>query len=893
MSFFGYKYLIYEKTNTDDKKINVIGNLQNLNQKFYKDSEKNSKSQNLVIQRCPCCNSKIKIFSEIKKYRCGYCKTNIIQEATALDKNADKSFTISNSSFFVIFNKLLEKIVMSFNLYPYILMNSENLEMFINDYEKSDNKIEVINSFVMLSFNVFSISKSFVYKNLIDYVNLNNYYGLIFSSSSTLLKNLKYKMILRFYDIVTNVKVEDNVVSTNFLMTVLIILECPFFKSNIFSKNVKHEMHEKINLIVYKILARGMCFIANCTDEKKAYLKSALVSKGNENTLQSYLEFNTVLINHLFSKIIDSQQQAKLIGFDFIFESTQKDDDKNRLVLNNKASNYQIKLNCYMKNFFLLSLFKFSHFLYDINQQKEFISDKSFFYNVYIDFIDLKEDFDTMECFKSTNKDDGCLFINNFPHTIPIGCKLKFLESRFRSTMNFKAEEAFIKSINQRKVEDLYFYLNINRLAILRDTIRQINDQLEVYKTMKYLREEQQKNNLNNMLINAVEMTMHKSLRVNFLGEPGLDASGLKREWFQKIIMEMFDTKRYGYFKCLENRKCWLSEDASNKYLVMDNNCDVYFIIGVILGLSFYNCISSYIPLPITFYKKLLDVPLTIRDFKEVYPQEYLYLTKVNTMNDDELLSMDLRFEVTVISDEMVANKENGMRQMVKDVELIPNGSNVVVNSKNKVEFIKSYMNYYLNSSVNVVFKHIQKGFKFILSDEYFYKLMSYNEIYQYYNDGLTSESARQKGGYDARYDLVKEQDIMLLSRVTKYINAGRSNYGKWTERDSMTIKWFWELMVEKTEEDRVSMRRYESCYFYKVMLFITGNGTIPACGLHVLELKISKLTNPMSKSATLYPIAHTCFNELCLYEHYESKEALYGSIMVSVSHESMGYGFR
>lgn len=894
MSFFRYKHLIYDNTtNTNNRRINVIGNLKNINQKFYKELSKKETPQNLVIQRCPCCNSKIKIFSEIKKYRCGYCKTNIIQESSVIDKDANESLTISNNFCFTAVNKLFEKMVMSFNLHPYILMNLENLEMFISDYEKSENKIETMNNFVILSFNVYSITKSFVYGNIINYKDLNNYYIVIFSSNSTVHKKVKYKMILKFYDLVTNVITEDSQVSNNFLMSVLIILECPFIKNNIFLKSSKCDMHEKIKLIVYKILARSMCFIANCTEEKRAFLKSALINTGNEDALKSYLEFNTVLINHLFAKIIDSQQHSEPLGFDFIFETSHKIDDKDNSITNRKTTYYEIKLNSYMNNLFLLSFFKFSQFLYDINKHREFISDKTYFYNVYVDFIDLKRDFDEMERYKSVTKDNKQLFISNFPHTIPIGCKLKFLESRFKNTMSFKAEESFIKSINQKKVEDLYFHLSVNRSTIFEDTIRQINDQLEVYRTLKFLKSERQRDHTNDQFMKSIEMTMHKSLRVNFLGEPGLDASGLKREWFQKVILEIFDTEKNGYFKSLDNRKCWLKEDESNKHLTLGRDCDVYFIIGVILGLSFYNCVSSYIPLPITFYKKLLNVPLTIRDFREVFPQEYLYLTKINTMNDDELRSMDLRFEVTIISDDMVANKENGRMQMVKEVELIPNGSNVVVNSTNKVAFIKCYMNYYLNSSVNAGFKRIQKGFKFIMTDYYFYEMMSYHEIYQYYNDGLMDNSAVREGMYDARYDLVKEHDIKLLSHVTKYMNDGKSNYDKWNERESMTIQWFWELMIEKTEEDRKSMKRYESCYFYKVMLFITGNGTIPACGLHVLELKITKLKTPKNKGATLYPIAHTCFNELCLYEHYGSKGVLYESIKMSISHENMGYGFR
>lgn len=111
------------------------------------------------------------------------------QEALALDKNANESLIISNNSSFTVFNKLFEKIVMSFNLHPYILINSENLEMFINDYERSDNKTEVMNNFVTLSFNVYSMTKSFANKNRIDYESLNSYYRLIFSSSKAVLKN--------------------------------------------------------------------------------------------------------------------------------------------------------------------------------------------------------------------------------------------------------------------------------------------------------------------------------------------------------------------------------------------------------------------------------------------------------------------------------------------------------------------------------------------------------------------------------------------------------------------------------------------------------------------------------------------------------------------------------
>lgn len=907
MSFWGYKHLIYGSADTSETdKIQVIGNLKNLNSKYYRginnSSPTNDKPQKLVIKRCPCCSSKIKVFVELEKYRCGYCKTNVFSKSGSNKHEVTNNLVLSKKPQFVFFNRLLEKVSSSLNLEPYILANLDNLGKFEEDYDKADNKLEMMNNFVLLTFNLTALSKSFVKvgsTDAIDYQILAEYYQQIFSSDSKMRKKLKYKMILRFHDLVSNISTDKYEADNSFLRAILVILECPFLKVSVFSKNSKDDKHDKIRIIAYKLLTRCICFLSNCSTNKQAYLQKLFLKNCNEEMIQKYLEFDTVLINHIFSKIIEDHEKTKIIGFDYLFGSLQEKEDVSKKQVKNSNTKFEIKIDNYKNNLFLLSFFKFSQFLFEINTKREFISDKTFFYNVYVDYIDLERDYQEMEVYKNDDSEYCYFFITSFPHTIPLGCKFKFFESKFREIMKFKVEEAFIKSINKRTVQDLYFHLSVNRVTLLKDTIKQINDQLEVYKTLNYLKQEKnkslysQRNYLSDAFLNNVEMVMHKSLRVNFIGEPGLDASGLKREWFQKLLLELFDTQSNEYFKRLDSRKCWFKNDQSNKYLTTHATVDVYFIIGIILGLSFYNCISSYIPLPITFYKKLFDIPLTIRDFREVYPQEYLYLTKINNMSDEELQEMDLRFEVTIITDDINANKENGVMHMIKEVDLIPNGSKIKVFAGNRLEFIKSYMNYYLTSSVEMAFKRVQKGFKFIISEDSVYELIKYYELYQYYNDGMMETLDGCDNAYDARYDLIKESDIRLLSHVTKNMNEGKSNYNRWNEEESNTIKWFWELVIEKTEEDKELLKKYEDSFFYKLMLFITGNGSIPVCGLHILELKISKMRNPRDPKMSLYPMAHTCFNELCLYETYESKEHLYESLLMSISHDNTDYGFR
>ena len=817
MSIWGYKHLIYGSANTyETDKIQIIGNIKNLNSKYYgsinESSPANAKSQKLIIKRCPCCSSKIKVFVEIEKYRCGYCKTNVFSKSASNSYEVTNNLVLSKKPQFVLFNRLLEKVSSSLNLEPFIVANLDNLDKFEKDYEKAENKLEMMNNFVLLTFNLTALSKSFIKIGLTDTIDhklITEYYHQIFSSDFKMRKKLKYKMILRFYDLVSNISIDKYKADNSFLRAILIILECPFLKVSIFSKNSKDDNHEKIRIIAYKLLTRCVCFLSNCSTEKQTYLQKVLLKNCNKEMIQKYLAFDTILINHIFSKIMSDHKKTKSIGFDYLFGSIQEKEDVTKRLIKNSNTKLEIKTEDYKNNLFLLSFFKFSQFLYEINIKKEFISNKTFFYNVYVDYVNLEKDYQEMEVYKNNDTEYCYFFITSFPHTIPVGCKFKFFESRFREIMKFKVEEAFIKSIDRRKVQDLYFHLNVNRVTILKDTIKQINDQLEVYKTLNYLNQEKkkslcsQKSYLSDTFLNNVEMVMHKSLRVNFIGEPGLDASGLKREWFQKLVLKLFDTQKNSYFKRLDSRKCWFKEDKFNTYLTTHATIDVYFIIGIILGLSFYNGISSYIPLPITFYKKLLDIPLTIRDFREVYPQEYLYLTKINNMSDEELEEMDLRFEVTIITDDINANKENGVMHILKEVDLIPNGGEIKVYAGNRLEFIKSYMNYYLTSSVEIAFKRIQKGFKFIISEDSVYELIKYYELYQYYNGSMMETLNDCENNYDARYDLIKESDIRLLSHVTKNMNEGKSNYNKWNEEESNTIKWFWDLVVEKTEEDK------------------------------------------------------------------------------------------
>ena len=74
--------------------------------------------------------------------------------------------------------------------------------------------------------------------------------------------------------------------------------------------------------------------------------------------------------------------------------------------------------------------------------------------------------------------------------------------------------------------------------------------------------------------ISEKQKDLKKKLKINFVGEPGLDMGGLTKEWFQMLIRKIFDPD-YGMFVYHPNSRCyWFS--VSNK----KGNLREYNLIG-------------------------------------------------------------------------------------------------------------------------------------------------------------------------------------------------------------------------------------------------------------------------------------------------------------------------
>jgi len=101
-----------------------------------------------------------------------------------------------------------------------------------------------------------------------------------------------------------------------------------------------------------------------------------------------------------------------------------------------------------------------------------------------------------------------------------MGAKMNIMEYDARRQMEIKAREAFFTTVFQKRAVAPHLLLKVRRECIIEDSLTQIS---------------------------CNEMDVKKGLRIEFVGEDGVDAGGLRKEWFLLLCREVFDPL-YGTF---------------------------------------------------------------------------------------------------------------------------------------------------------------------------------------------------------------------------------------------------------------------------------------------------------------------------------------------------------
>jgi E3 ubiquitin-protein ligase HECTD2 len=134
------------------------------------------------------------------------------------------------------------------------------------------------------------------------------------------------------------------------------------------------------------------------------------------------------------------------------------------------------------------------------------------FYNTLLDYTDLIADFEAWE--SKRGKFSFC----QYPFFLSIWAKIQIMEHDARRQMEVKAREAFFDSIMTRKTVNQYLVLKIRRECLVEDSLKGVSE-----------------------VVGTGGEEIKKGLRIEFKGEEGIDAGGLRKEWFLLLVRDVFN----------------------------------------------------------------------------------------------------------------------------------------------------------------------------------------------------------------------------------------------------------------------------------------------------------------------------------------------------------------
>lgn len=445
------------------------------------------------------------------------------------------------------------------------------------------------------------------------------------------------------------------------------------------------------------------------------------------------------------------------------------------------------------------------------------------FYMTLLDNSDLVADFESWEL--KTTKFTFC----RYPFLLSIWAKIQILEHEARRQMKTKARDAFFDSIMTHRNYDQHFSLSVRRNCLVDDSLTAVSE-----------------------AVGSGGEDIKKGLRIVFRGEEGIDAGGLRKEWFLLLVREVFNPDHGMFIYDDESQYCYFNPNSFE-------TSDQYFLVGVVLGLAIYNSTILDIALPPFAFRKLLlagpappagmiagltrpSMTYTLADLAEYRPSLAKGLQQLLDYEGDVEAVFALDFTIPV--------EKYGA---VEQVPLCAGGDRRPVTTSNRQEYVDLYIRYMLDTSISRQFEPFKRGF-FTVCDSNALLLFRPEEI-----ELLVR-------GSDERLD------VASLRVAASYENWGPDG----TAEREPTIQWLWEIFEEASPKDQ-----------RKLLTFITSSDRIPATGPASLSIRVLCLGDDTGR----FPTARTCFNTLTLYR-YKSKGMLQKKLWDAVN-ESEGFGLK
>lgn len=322
---------------------------------------------------------------------------------------------------------------------------------------------------------------------------------------------------------------------------------------------------------------------------------------------------------------------------------------------------------------------------------------------------------------------------------------------------------------------------------------------------------------------------LRRFLRFEFIGEEGVDAGGVAREWFELVTDACFNVDCGLFEYSSVDNICYQFNPASG---IANELHEQYFhFLGRVVGKALFDhkFIRAHVTQPI--YKHILGYPITMKDIEYTNHKIFETLKDLEDADPDTIENYYLTFTVNV---EVFGE--------IEEIPLKPNGGEIDVTATNLQEYIQLMTKYYMFERTKSQLAHFLKGIYDIIPPVWL-------SVFDY-----------------------RELELLICGLPNINIDDWKKNTryrGVYAQKgpNHRVVKWFWEVVEASSQEQRALILQY-----------CTGTSRVPVAGFSALQGNdgnIKPFTIDSGKlTDILYPKAHTCFNRIEL-PIYRSRDEL------------------
>jgi len=323
-----------------------------------------------------------------------------------------------------------------------------------------------------------------------------------------------------------------------------------------------------------------------------------------------------------------------------------------------------------------------------------------------------------------------------------------------------------------------------------------------------------------NIFRNVDKYDLLRNLNVRYKNESGIDAGGLRREYFSLMGKELF-APEFGLFKVSANQRSIQPNPISN---IIPNYLLYFEFAGIILAKAIQDEQLMDLNFTKSFLKHVIGKETAIADLED-FDADLAKNLQWMLENDVEDLCATFTYETEVFDDRITQELHEG-------------GFDTDVTEDNKKDYIKRVCEAKMTKEIERPIQAFLKGFQSILP-----------------KDCLTHLSS-------------SELELIIAGAPEIDLNDMKKHatYDGGYTQNTEVIKWLWEVLAEFNQDELAAF-----------LFFVSGTLKVPYGGFKDYPVYISRYHQ---KDAL--PVAHTCSWQMELPE-YDSKEKLREKVLMVI----------